>query len=645
MLPLFTFFYLLGSFLLGLVIYSETFLQPFHFDDFSNIVHNTALQNDFSSMQTFTIHQPSRFIGFLTFALNYHANGLNVFGYHLVNFLIHVINSLLVWWLVKLILSKGTLKYSGIDQNSRFIPIFTSLIFLVHPIATQSVSYISQRFTSLAALFYLGSLCFYIKARLTKTYRISLPLSMVLALLGMFTKEFVMTLPFSIILYELFFQSGTHTSLFTKKYLKIKYLITGLILICFILIIPKFSPYAGLGRFWGYYASESHLGDILTFKTYVLTQLRVLGTFLKLFILPFNQNLDYDFPMSHSLIEPMTTLLSLCILIAILAVGIKLRQKNPLISFGIFWFFLTMAPNFVPRVHVIFEHQAYLPLIGFALCLASIITYFIKWPLSRIAFSGIVLVFFSILTFQRNQIWENDVTLYQDIVKKSPNKPRPHLNLGEAYLNKEEYTLALAEFNRTIELNPEYDEAYNNRGMVFMLRKEFSPALEDFNKAIALNPRKDTYYINRGNLFQRLGEFEKALENYNLALDFNSSLEKKTALIYHNRGTIYLRMAKYELALQDFNEVLKLQPDFVPTYMNRAELFMRLKENKKAIEDYTKVIDIQPQGKAYYNRSVLFWQEGKFQQALQDALKAREQGYPIKDEYFRQLKDQINFGQ
>lgn len=141
-----------------------------------------------------------------------------------------------------------------------------------------------------------------------------------------------------------------------------------------------------------------------------------------------------------------------------------------------------------------------------------------------------------------------------------------------------------------------------------------------------------------------MGAFKSALEDYTTALTV-SSAQDNACLIHHNRGTTYMLLGEPKLALQDFNEALELQPNFVPTYMNRAELFMRLKENKKATEDYTKVIDIQPQGKAYYNRSVLFWEEGNFQQALQDALRAKESGYPIQTNYFQLLNDQINSGQ
>ncbi|HAG50864.1 MAG TPA: hypothetical protein DCL42_05950, partial [Deltaproteobacteria bacterium] len=182
------------------LIYSNTFSSPFHFDDTPNIVENYKLRD----LSIFWPPSDTRYIGSLSFALNYYFSGLNVFGYHLVNIIIHIINSILVWWLV--ILTFRTPVMERINTNPQlkyFIAITASLLFVSHPIQTQAVTYIVQRFASLATLFYLLSLTLYIKAKLqtiqveakdenkffsTSTLTFYL-LSLISAILAMKTKE------------------------------------------------------------------------------------------------------------------------------------------------------------------------------------------------------------------------------------------------------------------------------------------------------------------------------------------------------------------------------------------------------------------------------------------------------------------------
>src|SRR3990167_5669134 len=192
----------------GIIIYSNTLHGSFHFDDTGSIVENVSIRHltDLAAIWNFW---PTRFITYLSLAINYHFNGLNVFGYHLFNLIVHLGSAFLVWWLALLTLSTPRMKDEKISDHGDLIALFIGLLFVAHPIQTQAVTYIIQRAASLAALFYLASLCLYVKSRALDR-GIRNPLirkfyyggSLVTAVLAMFTKEMSITLPFMLLLYE-----------------------------------------------------------------------------------------------------------------------------------------------------------------------------------------------------------------------------------------------------------------------------------------------------------------------------------------------------------------------------------------------------------------------------------------------------------
>jgi len=145
---------------LGIAIYSNAFHSEWHFDDLGYILHNSDIRNIADIKAIWTAYPNSaRFVPYYTFALNYHFHQYDVFGYHVVNVMIHLITALLVWWMATLILATPRLHATEVGQNQKGIAFFAALIFLVHPIQIQAVTYITQRFASLATLFYVLSIC------------------------------------------------------------------------------------------------------------------------------------------------------------------------------------------------------------------------------------------------------------------------------------------------------------------------------------------------------------------------------------------------------------------------------------------------------------------------------------------------------
>ena len=207
--------------LLGIIIYSNSFGCTFHFDDLGNIVDNEKIRNLWD-VKAWLGFDPSRTFGIFSFVLTYHFFKLDVHYWHLVNLLIHLVNACFVWWLVRLICNAPAMKDYPIVKHRKWLAFATALLFVSHPLATESVTYIVQRVSSQAAMFYLLSIALYVKARIKckgKTNKYLLfAVSFISGLLAIFTKENAFTLPFAILLFEFFFIRTKKPSINLKDY-------------------------------------------------------------------------------------------------------------------------------------------------------------------------------------------------------------------------------------------------------------------------------------------------------------------------------------------------------------------------------------------------------------------------------------------
>ena len=591
---------------LGIIIYSNTFAASFHFDDQISITQNPAIRH-LSPLGIIWNFWPTRFVTYLTVAINYYFGQYRVFGYHLFNLAVHLVSGLLVWRFVLLTFSTPALKDKPIAAHARLLSLFAGLIFVSHPLQTQGVTYIIQRTTSLAALFYLASLCLYIQARLLgdkekRASRLYYAGSLAAALLAMFTKEMTITLPLMILLYEFCF-------LKTQKSMKGKaplpFLVT-LLIIPLTIFLTKSFDFVQMRRM-----DEGPIG--ISSGEYLLTQFRVLMTYLRLTFFPIHQNLDYDYPIAKSLIEP-TVLISFLILVIILILAQRLFSKHKLVSFGIFWFFLTLLPesSIIPIRDVIFEHRLYLPMVGFALFLVSGLYDLFKGKNLKTMTTILLILIagYSILTYRRNTVWKDDFTLWEDIIRKSPQKVRSYNDRGNAYAVRGNFKEAIDDYNKAIEISFKQASAkglrttsdiykvtaakltlaiaYNNRGLTYVDMGAFAEAISDFNKAIEINPRLISVYDNRGAaykkrglLYVQKGDLERALSDFNKALELNPD----DANAHNNRGNIYSDRGDIQEAIADYTRALELNPDLAPAYINRAKQYFKNKEYDKCRKD------------------------------------------------------------
>lgn len=579
--------------LVGVIAYSNSFDCSFHFDDTPNIGDNITIRN-LSNVKAWWGFIPSRPIGTLSFALDYHFHKLDVWGYHLVNLGIHIVNAMLVWWLVMLTMATPVMKAQPISRHKRSMALFTALLFLSHPLATQSVTYIVQRLASLATLFYLLSLVLYIKGRFceeNKGARVYFyyAVSVLCAILGMLTKEIVFTLPFALVLYEFSFMKTDTWKIDLKDGgIQIPIIILGIFIVLFSLnfSFAVFNPAPPL-------LNQGYDSPITAWE-YLLTQFSVILTYIRLFIMPVNQNLDYDYPISHSLLE-WHTLFGLLSLTGIIVLGIFLFRRYRLISFGIFWFFLTLSveSGVIPiSQNVIFEHRTYLPSIGFFLVLIGVVFYFI-WDRYRQVSVGVLVLLvltYAALTYERNKVWKSEYTLWADCLKKSPNKPRPLNAYGKALADAGNASEALTYYNRAIEMNPHFFIAYENRGNAKARLGDYEGAIADYEETLRINPYHADGHYNLGNALAREGKMAEAVAQLKEAL----KIRPRSAEYHNNLGYVLALEGKEKEAIAQFQEAIRLKPDLAAAHNNLGNALFYQGSLEGAIESYREALRINP---------------------------------------------------
>lgn len=607
--------------LLGIFIYSNSFDSSFHFDDRQTITENPRIRNLFD-LHTIWNYNPSRFTSMYTFALNYHFDKLDVWGYHLVNLVIHLINACLVYFLTLFIFSSPAFEQSPASRHKRIIALFTALLFVSHPLATQSVTYIVQRMASLVTLFYLLSLVLYVKARLTPKLKRSKYLlftgSLLAAVLALISKENAFTLPLAIVLFEICFLQRKKFVINLKDYRVILFMavIVGFIIIALFNVPPNLlKPIP---------PNPENDFKIVTPLNYLFTQFHVIVKYIGLLILPVNQNLDHDIKISGHFFE-WRTLLSFAFLLSLFITGILSFKKYRIISFGIAWFFLTLAieSGIIPLSDLMFEHRTYLPSVGFFLIL-SFGLYQLLWNKYKgVAISVFLLIIGSnsILTFQRNKVWEDELSLWSDIVAKSPHKARGFNNRGIIFMLQDQNKEALLDFNKAIELKPMYYETYYNRANLFNKEKKYDQALTDYNKAIELEPKFGNAYFNRGNTYFSLQQRENAIADFTRVIETNSQLP----VTYFNRGIAYWELGQMDKSIADYTKAIELDSLYAGAYINRAVSYGSLKQWDKAIADYSNVIKIDPNNQvAFINLASTYGNIGNWNLAIANFTRAIE---------------------
>jgi len=670
--------------ILGLVIYSNTFKAPFIFDDLQNIKENPLFQAAGSgtvTRATFESYCTNRPVANFSFFLNYRLHQDSVTGYHVVNVAVHILAGIFLFLLLRTTL---TLPCVGFDERHGFwIALFSSLLWFVNPVQTQSVTYIVQRMNSMASMFYVLSLFFYAKGRLVGRPRTGWPWfagSAAAGILALGTKEIAATLPFFVFLYEWFFLQDLDRAWIKRR---LPYLL-GAVVVFGVVALLYLGPHPLRSVFAGYGSRD------FTPSERVLTEFRVVIYYIGLLLYPrpSRLNLDHDFSISHSLLQPMTTLFSLGAIIGLIVLAILTAKKQRLISFAILWFFGNLAiESSVVNLEIIFEHRTYLPSMFFFVVLV-VLAYrlFRKDRLVVWVLSAAVLVL-CLWTYERNQVWGSSISLWSDCAKKSPDKLRPHYNLGtnlarasrleEANLQfrqalrvapddtKTHFNLATSlthqgkleeaafHYREAIRTRPLFPEAETGLGVALARQGKLEEAIAHYRRALEVKPDDEVTQNNLGHALARQGKFDEAAEHYRAALrikpGYTEALrnmkilsairDKSAASPPHHRDTAPMgsekaqacfdegielaRQGKLHEAVERFRDGLKIGPDSADGHYDLGVALAQQGKLDEAVDHYEKAVRIRPDyAEAHNNLGIVLARQGKLDEAMAHFSKA-----------------------
>jgi Tfp pilus assembly protein PilF len=493
---LFTF---ISLFIVLISIYSNSFYGDWHFDDYANIVDNPYIQiKSFSWSEIkhciYGLEQerPSRPLSYLSFALNYFFHGKDVFGYHVVNFAIHYLTSVFLFLFIFNTLKLPRLR-SQYESIAYPIAILATFFWAVHPVWVTSVTYVVQRMASMAGLFYIASMYFYLKARTNSKTKYSLTLfafSLLFGLASVLTKENAAMLPVSILLFDLFLIAGI-TKQNVIKYAKIALLPVIVVLIAGFIYVD-----------FSNIIDEYKIRDF-TMPERLMTQPRVILFYLSLLLYPISSRLTflYDIEVSRSLFQPWTTMPSIFLILSIIIFALYIARKRPLISFCIIFYFLNhLIEGSIFNLELIYEHRNYLP----SMLLFVPVTEFIIYAIDYFSYNKIIQFIVALgiaviligegdITYNRNKIVSDDYLLWFDNIEKSPALSRPHANTGRIYFIYNQKEKALQEYKKAMILNNYGNNQIwaiqqCNMGILYFETMQDDQAMECFRKSSEILP-------------------------------------------------------------------------------------------------------------------------------------------------------------
>lgn len=530
--------------LLGLICYSNTLYNGFVWDDNLLVLDNLYIKDFSHILDIFTknLYQGTkegqvnfyRPLQNILLLFSYQFWKANSFGYHLVNVLLHIANAILIYVLILNLFKKQT------------VSLLASLFFVSHPIHTQAVAYISGAADLLATFFILMSFYFFIRFINNSKPKSNYIISLILFTLAILSKEFSVIYPFILLCYVFIFVDTNKK----KETLKNTYLFFVSILAYFIL-----RYFLGLNKI------DIQIEGI-GFYSRALTFLIVFVKYIKLFILPFPLYPERILVYANSIRDPYV-LMSLAAFLSFLFLIRRTYNKSKEIFFGLAWFLIAIIPvsnAFVPINAQMAEHWLYFPSIGLFISVSLILNSFFVIPNKQKRFIlyfliFTVILFYSSLTARQNQIWRDEKTLYNHILKYSPKSARIHYNLANVYRGEKQIDKAIIAYNKSLDLKPNYVGAHNNLGNLYDEIGEHDKAVEKFKKSLNIRPNY-VAYNSLGIAYCNKGLCHLAIEQYNKAIELNPD----SANAYTNLGNAYFKLGKIEEAKKAWKKALRLDP-------------------------------------------------------------------------------------
>ncbi len=547
---------------LAMVGYSNTLRGAFVFDDIPVIRDNPLLRDVAAYLPGGAGAQASnRWVAYLTFALNHALGGLDPAGYHVANLAIHCATALLVLAFATLSFRTPVLSRSRLAPRAGAVAFAAAVLFATHPIQTQAVTYVVQRMTSLAALFYVATVVLYLRWRIAETpprparsRAVLYALLLGTAYLSLRTKEIAFTLPFVLALCELAFFDPAGW----RRFAPIVPVFALALVIPMTLVGGALRSPAEAARVLG---AATRVQTETSRWDYLLTEIPVVAKYLRLLVVPVGQNIDHDRPILHSMLAP-EVLGALAVLLVLVATAIVLwwrtsaRAARPidpaarLVAFGVAWFFVTLSveSSLIPIMDPIFEHRVYLPSAGFFVALAAGGSLLVTRPGSTRPLLRLELVAAALAivlagaTFARNRVWADPMALWSDAAAKSPLLTRPHSNVGLLLADSGRTEEAAEQFRIVVALRPDHVDGHNNLAVALRNLGRTDEAARVLQTALRLDPGHAETWFNLGQLDLAIERYDAAAEAFAKAI----SLQPRYPAAYANLAAALNRQRHYE---------------------------------------------------------------------------------------------------
>jgi hypothetical protein len=493
----------------------------------------------------------------ISFAINYKLHGPAPWGYHLVNIIIHILNSIIIFYITSLFINRTETKLDmqhKPEKASGFVkklPAFiTAVFFVIHPIHTESVTWIKGRDDVMAFFFFLLAFYLYIKSIIKNKeaegkgkkpindnhlsfFNLQYLISLFFYILALLSKEMAITLPFLFILHDYCFSPYELRNI-KRWFLYIPFfLITGVYLIVRTNVL-------------GQVAQTEYLGG--SFGQAILTMTKGTILYLKLLIFPIGLCGDYlAFPISRTI--DLEVIYSIFIIVVIITAGIISYRYNRSITFSIFWFFITLLPvsNIVPIKISIAERFLYIPSfsivilagIGIKILIGS--HFYIRYKKIFAVLFLISIVFYTYGTIQRNKVWKDEFSFWENVLSKYPSS-RAYTNLGLAYMEEKGLPdQAIEYYEKALSLDPQYSYALNNIAIAFIEKDLLDEAIDKFKEALTIEPDNPEIHINLGRAYNKKHFSKEAIAEYTVALQLKPDIphaRDELAKIYMDLGKV-----------------------------------------------------------------------------------------------------------
>lgn len=546
--------------------YANSFHGPFVFDDIPSIVENQSIRH-LGSAQVLAappdaITTTGRPAVNLSLAINYAIAGLGVEGYHVVNLAIHILAALALFGLVRrtLLLPKLSAQFGA---AARGLALAVALVWAVHPLQTESVTYIVQRAEAMVGLFYFLTIYCLLRGATTARGSAWYAAALATCTLGMASKEVMVSAPLVALLYDRIFITDSFKETMRRRWRLWLALASTWMLLALLL-------YSSHNR-----AGSAGFGLGISVWEYARTQFGCIVHYLRLTFWPSPLVLDYGCAVASTVAEIVPAAV---IVVVLLAATVAALALEPTLGFLGMWFFAILAPtsSIVPLPgQTEAEHRMYLPLAAVAVLLVLAVHRTVgrlgwRSGQAEVALLSVVVAVLGWGSFCRNEVYRSDLTIWDTTVRNCPLNYRAYLSLGKAHDSRGQYDAAVRDYDHAILLRRDFVEAFNNRGAAYEAMGQAEAAIKDYDKAIALQPDAAEAYSNRGNIHQSMGHYEAAIKDYAKAIALNPNL----AAAYQNRAIAHFQIRAFDKAWADVKALRSLggapNPSFVEELIARS---------------------------------------------------------------------------